>query len=74
MVGLSYAAIPDEKSGWLFKMRLGMDKETIPVNGKEVRLRPGMEVTAEVKTGSRSMMSYFLSPIMKSMDESMRER
>ncbi|WP_166646031.1 hypothetical protein [Halospina denitrificans] len=51
-----------------------MDKETIPVNGKEVRLRPGMEVTAEVKTGSRSMMSYFLSPIMKSMDESMRER
>ncbi|WP_243864951.1 HlyD family type I secretion periplasmic adaptor subunit [Halospina denitrificans] len=74
VVDLSDAAIPDEKAGWLFKMRLGMDKETIPVNGKEVRLRPGMVVTAEVKTGSRSMMSYFLSPIMKSMDESMRER
>ncbi|PPK49865.1 HlyD family type I secretion periplasmic adaptor subunit [Marinobacter persicus] len=74
VVGLSDAAIPDEKAGWLFKMRLEMERETIGVNGKDVRLRPGMEVIAEVKTGTRSMMDYFLSPIMKSVDESLQER
>jgi len=74
VVGLSDAAIPDEKAGWLFKMRLEMEQETIGVNGKDVRLRPGMEVIAEVKTGTRSMMDYFLSPIRKSVDESLQER
>lgn len=55
-------------------MQLQMEQETIAINGKDVRLRTGMEVVAEVKTGTRSMMDYFLSPIMKAVDESLQER
>jgi hemolysin D len=39
-----------------------------------VRLSPGMAVTAEIKTGSRRIISYLLSPVMKYKQESLRER
>jgi HlyD family secretion protein len=38
-----------------------------------VGLIPGMTVTAEIKVGSRSAISYFLYPILRSIHESMRE-
>jgi hemolysin D len=37
------------------------------------RLMPGMTVTADVKVGSRSVLSYFLSPVTRGLDESLRE-
>jgi HlyD family secretion protein len=37
------------------------------------RLIPGMTLTAEIKVGSRSVISYFLYPIMRGFDESIRE-
>lgn len=37
------------------------------------RLTPGMTVNADVKVGSRSVLSYFLNPITRGIDESLRE-
>jgi hemolysin D len=37
------------------------------------RLIPGMTLTAEIKVGSRSVISYFLYPLMRGFDESIRE-
>ena len=37
------------------------------------RLIPGMAVTAEVKVGSRSVISYFIYPIQRGFRESIRE-
>jgi HlyD family secretion protein len=37
------------------------------------RLIPGMTITAEVKVGFRSVISYFLYPIQRGFDESIRE-
>lgn len=36
-------------------------------------LTAGMTVRAEIKVGSRSVMSYFLYPILRGLDESIRE-
>lgn len=33
-----------------------------------------MTITAEIKTGERSVMSYLLSPLEESVTESLRER
>ena len=41
---------------------------------KLVNLSPGMAVTVEIKTGSRSIMSYLLSPLLRYKQESLRER
>nr|WP_321464372.1 HlyD family type I secretion periplasmic adaptor subunit [uncultured Desulfobulbus sp.] len=37
------------------------------------RLIPGMKVRAEIKVGQRSVISYFLYPIIRVLDESLRE-
>ncbi len=37
------------------------------------RLMPGMKVRAEVKVGKRTIISYFLYPIIRVLDESLRE-
>lgn len=37
------------------------------------RLIPGMPLEAEIKVGSRSVIAYFLRPLMRGMNESMRE-
>ena len=44
------------------------------VEDKLVTLTPGMAVTAEIKTGSRTVLSYLLSPLVKYQQESLRER
>jgi hemolysin D len=33
-----------------------------------------MAITAEIKTGSRRIISYLLSPLLKYQQESLRER
>jgi hemolysin D len=44
------------------------------VDERMVRLIPGMEATVEIKTGSRKIISYLLSPIEKYKHEALRER
>jgi HlyD family secretion protein len=40
---------------------------------ERVQLIPGMAVTGEVKVGRRSVISYFLYPLLRGLDESIRE-
>ena len=36
-------------------------------------LLPGMTLTAEIKTGTRTVLDYFLEPLMRGLNESLRE-
>ncbi|RXH29822.1 hemolysin secretion protein D [Bradyrhizobium nanningense] len=40
---------------------------------ERVHLIPGMAVTAEMKVGQRTVISYFLYPLLRGLDESIRE-
>jgi hemolysin D len=51
-----------------------MDRSTVQVDGRQVTLSPGMAVTVEIKTGRRRLIEYLLSPLLKSVKESLRER
>jgi len=64
----------DEQRGLIYSMQLRMAKNTIWVDGKELRLMPGMAVTAEVQTGKRRIIEFFLAPLMRHSEESLRER
>ena len=44
------------------------------IDGRTVDLLPGMVVVAEVKTGKRRLIEYVMSPLLKKVDESVRER
>ena len=60
--------------GWAFKMRLRLVRDRIAVENKLVGLRPGMAVTAEVKTGKRCLIEFFLSSLLRYKQECVRER
>jgi hemolysin D len=44
------------------------------IDGKTVRLSPGMAVNVEVMTGKGRVMEFVLSPVMQLVQESGRER
>lgn len=67
-------AIQDEKRGLVYAARVKLQRTTLNVDGKTVKLSPGMAVTAEIKTGKRRVIEYFLSPLMQYGNESLRER
>ncbi|MBN8774271.1 MAG: hemolysin secretion protein D [Thiobacillus sp. 63-78] len=71
---VSSDAIQDEKLGLIYSTRVKLARDTIRVENKTVRLSPGMAVTVEVKTGTRRVIEYFLSPLMQVAGESLRER
>lgn len=71
---VSADAVSDEKRGAIFPAVLALKRKTIDVDGKAVTLSPGMNVTAEIKTGRRRVIEYLLSPIQKAGRESFKER
>ena len=77
VLNVSDDAIPldkERKGGLVYTSRVSMDRATMQVEDKQIHLSPGMAVTVEIKTGHRRVMEYLLSPLLKSMKESMRER
>ena len=71
---VSADAVNDEKRGALFPATLTLDATQINVDGKLIRLSPGMNLTAEIKTGQRRVIEFLLSPIQRAGNESLRER
>ena len=58
----------------LYMARVSLDQSQMQIDDRLVSLSPGMAVTVEIKTGSRHVISYLLSPIKKHVSEAMRER
>jgi len=74
LIDLSNDAIADEKLGLIYKGQVLMDSMTIQVENKTVSLSPGMTVAVEIKTGKRRLIEYFLAPLLRYKQESIRER
>ncbi len=70
------AATSSEPKGreLVYAARILLDRTQMLVDDRRVDLSPGMAVTAEIKTGSRRIVSYLLSPLLRYRHESMRER
>jgi hemolysin D len=57
-----------------FTARVSLDRSQMQIDDRSIKLMPGMAVTVEIKTGSRSVMSYLLSPLLRYGHDSLRER
>jgi hemolysin D len=71
---VSADAVTDDKRGAFFPATLVLQTSEIDVDGRRVRLSPGMNLTAEIKTGQRRVIEFLLSPVVKAGRESLRER
>jgi hemolysin D len=57
-----------------FSARVSLDRSQMQIDDRLIKLTPGMAVTVEIKTGSRSVLGYLLSPLMRYGHDSLRER
>src|ERR1700686_4477728 len=57
-----------------YAARVSLDRTQMQVDDKLVNLSPGMAVTVEIKTGSRRIISYLMSPLARYKQEMLRER
>jgi hemolysin D len=65
---------PGQPESFVFPVVISLEQSAIKVDGAEIPLNPGMTVTAEIKTDSRRVIDYLLSPLAKVSSEAMRER
>ncbi len=71
---ISNDAVSDEQLGLVYPARVTLDREKIQIAERWVNLSPGMSVTVEVKTGKRRIIEFFMSPLLRYKQESIRER
>ena len=72
---IALESVTDEKTGVsTYPATLTLERRHMQVDGKAVAISPGMNVTAEIKTGQRRIIEFLLSPIVKAGKESLRER
>ena len=67
---------PSEEGGLVYaaRIRLLCDPRDIKRSPLCDRVQPGMAVQAEIKTGTRRIIQYLLSPLARSVSEAGRER
>ena len=56
-----------------YRARVTLTSTALRGAPESYRLIPGMTVAAEIKSGERTVLSYFLYPLMRGLDESIRE-
>jgi hemolysin D len=57
-----------------YSARIALDRTRMQIDDRLVDLSPGMAVTVEIKTGSRMILSYLLSPLLRYRQEVLREQ
>ena len=63
-----------KQTGSVYAARVALDRTQMQVEGRTAQLAPGMSVTVEIKTGSRRIITYLLSPLLRYKQEVLRER
>jgi len=57
-----------------YSARISLNRTQMQIEERMVNLSPGMAVTVEIKTGSRTILNYLLSPLLRYRQETLRER
>lgn len=76
--GASQFAQPNTKSPngqpYAYRAIIDLKLQELLVDGVRHTITPGMQVTAEIHLGSRTILEYLLSPVMGAFQEAGRER
>ncbi|CAO3362981.1 HlyD family type I secretion periplasmic adaptor subunit [Azospirillum melinis] len=64
---------PRPAAGAVFRTRIRLTDTRLEGVPAGTLLSPGMVASAEIRVGTRSVLSYFLYPVIRALDESIRE-
>ena len=68
------SAAPGQAQSFVFPVTVAIDDTAMRVDGATIPLTPGMTAAVDIKTESRRVIDYLLSPLAKTMSEAMTER
>jgi HlyD family secretion protein len=57
-----------------YRALVELKQQELAVGGAKYALAPGMQVSSEIRLGTRSILEYVLSPVQKAWHEAGRER
>ena len=66
-------SLPAEGTAPFYRARISLSSPTLRDVPQGARLLPGMKLRAEIKIGTRAVITYFLYPVIRVLDESLRE-
>jgi len=66
--------VPSGSAQLSYRTLVELKSTELESRGQRFRLTPGMQVSAEVNLGTRTVLQYLLSPIQKNLQEAWRER
>ena len=72
VVGAS--SIEDEKMGQVYEVFIEPKNTVLVVEGKEQSIKTGMSATCEINIGKRRIIEFFIYPLIKYLDESIKVR
>lgn len=69
-------AVQDQKLGLVYPVRIKLAQMQTPntVNGRQGLVTAGMNITADIRTGQRRLIEYFVAPLLRYKEEALRER
>jgi len=69
-------AVVDEQKGPVYPVRIALSGDSMPnpAGAGEARIVPGMQATADIVVGERRLIEYFVAPLLRYRDQSLRER
>jgi hemolysin D len=73
---LSADSVPlkeDDKTSLVYHARVRLLTPPTDLVKRGFKVRPGMVLSAEIKTGKRTIASYVMNPILRTADEGLRE-
>jgi len=74
VVRISRDAVPDRRLGSVYVATVALDRASISVDGRGIPLSAGLTATADIRTGSRRIISYLLSPLQTSVAQAGHEQ
>lgn len=67
-------SIEDEKFGQIYEVFIEPMNTVLMVEGKEQSIKVGMSTTCEINIGKRRIIEFFIYPLVKYLDESIKVR
>jgi hemolysin D len=69
-------SVADPRLGPVYPVRVQLKTGETPfaINGRTGLVSPGMSVTADIRVDQRRLLEYFLAPLLRYKEESLRER
>lgn len=71
---ISRDAVQDKDLGLVYVATISLERSWIEVEENRIALSPGLAATVDIRTGTRAIISYLLSPLQTSIAQAAREK